>query len=571
MRYIALIIALCFATTASAQWTGRWGAGIGYGEGVPTHTPGNRAGWLLQDTSTGLYYAWSKADSVWVETGTRIQFTGSTGAPTWTPGYEQARAAVNNGDSLYVYRDGAWRLLNDMPDLSGYVEWGDTLTLIATKADLDDVTVDLSGYPLRSELQDTAAAIRSDFPVNTDDQTLSLSGDTLSIEDGNSVVLPGGGGEIGSGTTNTLAMWSGDTLTNATGIIHGTTVRQTITGSGSTISTSALLVNNGNGDEIIRARDDQRFIIQGDIVAGRIGTNTSNTVFGRSSMQNLTSGYSNSAFGRNALAANTTGYSNSAFGDNALAANTTGRLNSSFGSESLDANVSGRFNAAFGALALSSSDTDGNTAFGYAAGGETTGGDNSFFGRAAGYGVTSGIFNVAIGTVALSSGGSGSNNMALGRGALFQMANGSDNVAVGAVSGWFYGSGSNILTRADEAVLIGNNTRTLQDSSVNEVVIGKSAIGHGSNTVTIGNTSVTDNYFTGSLRVNTSSTKESSSVLQANSTTAGFLPPRMTATQAEAISSPAEGLMVYSTDGSGVTITSKGWWGYDGSNWVKLN
>jgi len=24
-------------------------------------------------------------------------------------------------------------------------------------------------------------------------------------------------------------------------------------------------------------------------------------------------------------------------------------------------------------------------------------------------------------------------------------------------------------------------------------------------------------------------------------------------------------------DGGGVTITSKGWWGYNGSTWVKLN
>lgn len=66
-------------------------------------------------------------------------------------------------------------------------------------------------------------------------------------------------------------------------------------------------------------------------------------------------------------------------------------------------------------------------------------------------------------------------------------------------------------------------------------------------------------------------TPNASSILDLSSTTQGFLPPRMTATQAEAISSPAEGLMIYSTDGSGTTITSKGWWGYDGSIWTKLN
>lgn len=66
-------------------------------------------------------------------------------------------------------------------------------------------------------------------------------------------------------------------------------------------------------------------------------------------------------------------------------------------------------------------------------------------------------------------------------------------------------------------------------------------------------------------------TGSSSATLEATSTTKGFLPPRMTGAQAEAISSPAEGLLIYSTNGSGTTITSKGWWGYEGSTWVKLN
>lgn len=63
----------------------------------------------------------------------------------------------------------------------------------------------------------------------------------------------------------------------------------------------------------------------------------------------------------------------------------------------------------------------------------------------------------------------------------------------------------------------------------------------------------------------------STAILEISSTTKGFLPPRMTAAQAELISSPAEGLLVYSTDGLGVTITSKGWWGYTGATWTKLN
>ncbi len=73
------------------------------------------------------------------------------------------------------------------------------------------------------------------------------------------------------------------------------------------------------------------------------------------------------------------------------------------------------------------------------------------------------------------------------------------------------------------------------------------------------------------ISVGTSSDPVASAQLEVVSTTKGFLPPRMTGAQAELISSPAEGLMIYATAGTGVTITSKGWWGYDGATWVKLN
>ena len=76
---------------------------------------------------------------------------------------------------------------------------------------------------------------------------------------------------------------------------------------------------------------------------------------------------------------------------------------------------------------------------------------------------------------------------------------------------------------------------------------------------------------TGSGHFGNNVAANASAVLEATSTTKGFLPPRMTGAQAEAIGTPAAGLMVYSTDGSGATITSLGWWGYNGTTWVKLN
>ena len=76
----------------------------------------------------------------------------------------------------------------------------------------------------------------------------------------------------------------------------------------------------------------------------------------------------------------------------------------------------------------------------------------------------------------------------------------------------------------------------------------------GSNGVFIGNNG---NLVIGAL----STTNVSTAILQANSTTKGFLPPRMTSTERTAISSPAVGLIVYQTNGTEGTYeyTSSGW------------
>lgn len=55
-----------------------------------------------------------------------------------------------------------------------------------------------------------------------------------------------------------------------------------------------------------------------------------------------------------------------------------------------------------------------------------------------------------------------------------------------------------------------------------------------------------------------------SAQLDISSTNKGFLLPRMTAAQRNAINTPAKGLLVYQTDGSA------GFWYYNGSVWVQL-
>jgi hypothetical protein len=58
-------------------------------------------------------------------------------------------------------------------------------------------------------------------------------------------------------------------------------------------------------------------------------------------------------------------------------------------------------------------------------------------------------------------------------------------------------------------------------------------------------------------------TINSSAILQAESTTKGFLPPRMTTTQKNAIASPATGLQVYDT-----TLNQMSY--YNGTTWTNI-
>jgi hypothetical protein len=71
-----------------------------------------------------------------------------------------------------------------------------------------------------------------------------------------------------------------------------------------------------------------------------------------------------------------------------------------------------------------------------------------------------------------------------------------------------------------------------------------------------------NNYLAGNLLIGTT-TDVASSILTLASTTKGFLPPRMTTTQKNAIASPATGLMVYDTTLNLISV-------YNGTIWISL-
>ena len=70
----------------------------------------------------------------------------------------------------------------------------------------------------------------------------------------------------------------------------------------------------------------------------------------------------------------------------------------------------------------------------------------------------------------------------------------------------------------------------------------------------------------GKVIVGASSAASASAVLEASSTTQGFLPPRMTKAQRNAIVSPIAGLMIFCTDNFGGEVEV-----FNGSLWVNMN
>jgi hypothetical protein len=127
----------------------------------------------------------------------------------------------------------------------------------------------------------------------------------------------------------------------------------------------------------------------------------------------------------------------------------------------------------------------------------TTGNGNTAVGISTLQANTDGYENTAIGQTALRFNTSGYYNTAIGSDALRTNTTGINNLAVGRDAGRYITDGVTSNATGTNSVFIGNATRALADAQTNQIVIGTNAIGNGSNTVTIGNSSVTDNYFTG--------------------------------------------------------------------------
>lgn len=218
----------------------------------------------------------------------------------------------------------------------------------------------------------------------------------------------------------------------------------------------------------------------------------------------------NTSLGGDSLIANTIGSRNVAIGFDALRLNTTGNQNTAIGARTLTLNTTGIQNTAVGLNALYYT---------------TTGYLNTGIGRQSLHNNDTGYSNTGIGHDTLYLNTTGYQNFAGGRNALYNNTTGFNNIAIGNGTGTTNTTGSN-------NIFIGNGTTGVAATDSNRTFIG--------------NSSTTSTWLGGNVLIGTT-TDVASSKLTINSTTQGFLPPRMTTVQKNAIVTPAAGLMVYDT------------------------
>lgn len=200
------------------------------------------------------------------------------------------------------------------------------------------------------------------------------------------------------------------------------------------------------------------------VEAGNLDIGSTATTISQSS-QNI-------GIGSRALYALTTGNDNIAIGWSSLLSNTAGYENIAIGRGNLLYNVDGYKNIAIGTSIME--DNEGNN-------------------------------NIGIGITPLQSNVLGDYNIAIGTFALGTLSFGDNNIAIGYNAGVYQSDGINALASPEDSIYIGTDTKSGSDPSggeddiTNEIVIGYNATGNGSNTITLGNTSIIANYFEGAI------------------------------------------------------------------------
>jgi len=548
-KLLYLLFLLGAFTQAQGQNNTVYGAGISYTNGAPSFTPPARTSRVAIDTITGKWYHYNTPGG-WQLLGNTIEEIAGCSAPAYTPTKGDSRVVINNCTSpeLYYWTGSAWVWINE--GTTYYAGEGIRIendTIILDSLELNELHDVFVPNPINNQVltwnnldKRWEAKTVADSSATNELQTLSTTGTAgnISISSGNTITLNVNDADASptnelqtlsvAANTATLSAGGGSVTIAGAGIntvgtagttitVTGTEVDGSVSNELQTLSTGTNTLTLSNGGGTVTVDTDPASDITGSGVSGRVPYfNGTQTVTSSDNLQ-----YSDIENGRLSIGGSNTGKLNinRNAGDNIF-------------NQTLFSSNPGHGN--YWWARRSRSDTYGTQL-------ETQNGD------VLGVMYFSGVNNV--------------NSSAFGSSII---------VAQSAAAGTFVPSRISLVTYS----ATGANTSQLVLNSTGNVGLGISApaarlhvVGSGSTSTTwtaqfhnsLGNNNALMIRNDGIVSIGTASPNDSGA-LEISSTTRGVLFPRMTTAQRNAITTPADGLVIYNTTDNKLQVRAAGVW-----------
>ena len=255
--YILLAVIICKTGTAYGQAIVK-GSGVLYTNGAPTHTVNVGVdAEIAIDSAAGLWYEYNRDAVAWEKAGFRVRHLPISVAPTGAPTDKQSEIVVNDVDSLYQWRAGAWRHLNAGADPSitneGQLGVGaggaSSSTLISNTSGSNPVTINVAGINTISETTSsnggsiTITATEVDGSVTNELQTYSHAGTTTYTN----TLSNGGGSWSITGAGIAVISQTGGAITVTATEVDGSLTNEGQLGVGAGGATSSVITSNTSG------------------------------------------------------------------------------------------------------------------------------------------------------------------------------------------------------------------------------------------------------------------------------------------------------------------------------------